>query len=147
MLEWLIHGNLCRTIGPLTLHSQEIKGIASGSSVQLSTTVILYMYNQQQVCFESSVNEGRTMCGRYVCPSGIPQIAVCVSAFGKWPGKKIPRGLFGLSLYAYLSAMLIHKSLNINTDRTCALIQNCKLWLVVEQSRHLKTQNHNCMVS
>ena len=80
------------------------------------------------------------MCGRYVCPSSIPQIAVCVSALGKWPGKKIPRGLFGLSLYAYLSAMLIHKSLNINTDRTRTLIQNCKLWLVVKQSGHLKTQ-------
>ncbi len=24
MLEWIFHGNLCRTIGPLTLHSQEI---------------------------------------------------------------------------------------------------------------------------
>ncbi len=24
MLEWSFHGNLCRTIGPLTLHSQEI---------------------------------------------------------------------------------------------------------------------------
>ncbi len=27
MLEWIFHGNLCRTIGPLTLHSQEI-GVA-----------------------------------------------------------------------------------------------------------------------
>ncbi len=25
MLEWSFHGNLCRTIGPLMLHSQEIR--------------------------------------------------------------------------------------------------------------------------
>ncbi len=29
MLEWLFHGNLCRTIGPLTLHSQEIMVIST----------------------------------------------------------------------------------------------------------------------
>ena len=39
--------------------------------------------------------------------------------------------------------MLIHEALHINAASTCAFIEYSKLWLVIEQSRHLPTEIHH----
>ncbi len=44
MLEWSFHGNLCRTIGPLTLHSQEMCSLSTRGAV-----LIFVFYTAQAV--------------------------------------------------------------------------------------------------
>ncbi len=43
VLEWSFHGNLCRTIGPLMLHSQEISN--AGAIVPVACNIIINKCN------------------------------------------------------------------------------------------------------
>lgn len=38
----------------------------------------------------------------------------------------------------YLTAMLIHETLNVDANGACTFVKNGKLWSVVEETCHLK---------